>query len=104
MGEYVTENFQQMKAYTKLEVKLDIFEVYKEAHQRIQDYLEDKKGKLGKIVTQTCPNSTDFQNNYQKTYHEEIIDSLLQEYLLGVDKFNEKIFRIHDNFKVYLKE
>ena len=39
MGEYITEDFEKMKAYTKLEVKLDIYEVYREAHHRVEEDL-----------------------------------------------------------------
>ena len=54
MGQVISDSFNYMKAYTKLEVKLDIFEVYKEARNRVENDLRELKGPLGKIVNKTC--------------------------------------------------
>ena len=44
MGEVVSESYNTMKAYTKLEVKLDVFEVYGEARKRIEEKMQRMRG------------------------------------------------------------
>ena len=44
MGSFITEESPYMKAYTKLEIKVDLNELYSEAHTRIEDIIAEKKG------------------------------------------------------------
>lgn len=96
MGEYITEEPGSMKAFTKLEIKVDLFELYLEAFARVDEYITWRKGKYGQVIVDKCLVP---EEEEELTYHEKIEEKLLKEYLYGVQKFNEKVFSKYEQFE-----
>ena len=101
MGEFISDNNDVMKAYTRFDFQLDVKGIYKEARDKVEEKISDLKGNYGTANNATCATVPEAE---EKTYHEKLKDSLLDSYLIDVKNHDKKIFAALDKFKKWIDE
>jgi hypothetical protein len=98
MGDYFSTDYTKMKAYTVLEIKLDFYEVTKEALKRTHDWMTAAQRATGQFSWQECPPPT------PKGYYELMKKQLYNEFSGDVTNFDRKFYINSTRFKKELDD
>lgn len=100
MGDMNNRNISEMKAYSKIEVQMDMLALYQNAYDETETYLQgfrdDDVGVAFSDIPEPASTST--------TYHETIANSLIDSFKEGTTTWDEFAWSELDSFKATLVE
>lgn len=89
MGDMNSRNLSEMKAYSKLEVQIDMLALYKQAYDDVEADLE---GYRGSDVGVSFGDIAEPAPTESKTFTENIANSLIDGYKEGITSWDEYHF------------
>lgn len=117
MGDLMSRNLSDMKAYTKVEIQVDMLAVYKWAYDKleieyIKDELTDEEISVSFNDLLNYKGDDDFANNqYERmrenvdiadnpdTFTDKLVDDLIDDHKDGITNFDEYHFQELEEFK-----
>ena len=82
LGSFFSTNFEKARSFTKLELKVDMLEVYVEAQKRVNEAFEG-------VDTSSCNNPDPVYTEPPSTFHENFKDDLIQSYVNSFEHFDD---------------
>lgn len=88
MGDYFSTDYSTLKSYTELEIKIDFYEVIKEALKRTVNWKTAVEQASGHFTREECP----FFWERHKTFYEQMREQLYRHYTESQNDFDRKFY------------